>query len=92
MEEQCSLKWKALLKVFENIDRNSRGAKEEYEQLKELANLENEMTPRQKSGIVDRCNYRIRLIDNPDEIPFANNEREEKRLQLSKEKSNGKQP
>lgn len=92
MEEPCNLKWQFLLKVFKSISRNQSDAKEKYQQLIEVAKKDNAMTPRQSAGIVERCMYQIRLIDNPKEEPFSNMEKEERRnnLTLSKEQSNGK--
>lgn len=90
MEEQCNLKWQALLKIFKEINRFEEGAKESYQQLIELAKQDTDMTPRQTSGMVDRCLYQIQLIDNPKEEPFSNMERQETRnLTLPKEKANG---
>lgn len=78
--------WTALLGLFQKIERDER---EKYVKLKELAKTK-ALTPNQMDGILARCDYRISLIDNPDKEPFANNERQEKRLHLSKEQSNGK--
>lgn len=89
MEEPCNLKWQDLLKIFKGINRYDEGAKESYQQLIELAKQDTDMTPRQKEGIAARCEYQIHLIDNPNEEPFSNMEKEEKRLNLSKEQSNG---
>ena len=93
MEEPCNLKWQALIKLFKGISRFQDGAKEEYEQLIEMAKLDKVLTPRQVAGIVDRCKYQIRLIENPSEIPFSNMEKLENRntYQLSNTESNGKQ-
>lgn len=90
MEEPCNLKWQALIKMFKEINRFDKAAKESYQELIELAKQDTDMTPRQTEGIVARCAYQIHLIDNPNEEPFSNMEKEEKRLNLSKEQSNGK--
>lgn len=92
MEEPCNLKWQSLLKSFKGINRKDSGAKEKYNQLIEVAKLDNVMTMAQKSGITGRCLYQIHLIDNPNEKPFSNMERKEDRnaYQLSNTESNGK--
>lgn len=83
--------WKSLLKIFHNIDRFTEGAKEKLLSLIELAKTKH-LHPRQMEGIVDRCKYQVRLIDNPEEKPFSNGERKEDRnsYQLSQSESNGK--
>lgn len=90
MEEPCNLKWQDLLKRFKKINRNDKGAKEKYQELIEVSKQDIDMTPRQKEGIAARCEYQIHLIDNPNEEPFSNMEKPEKRINLSKEQSNGK--
>lgn len=92
MEEQCNLKWQALLKIFKGISSKQKDAIEQYQQLIEVAKLDNEMTSRQKSGIIERCQYQIWTINNPDEKPFPNSERKEERnsYQLTNANSNGK--
>lgn len=59
MEDQCNLKWKALLKIFHGIKMDASDAKKKYEQLKELAAADGTMTPRQKEGIMARCDNAI---------------------------------
>jgi hypothetical protein len=80
----CNENWNVLLKMFHKID----GDKAQYEALKELAKTKT-LSPRQVEGIHGRCDYKIRLINNPKEVPFSNSERKEERLNLSKEQSNG---
>lgn len=90
MEEPCNLKWQELLKKFKVINRNDKDAKERYAELKELVDLDVVMTARQKSGLTDRCNYQIYLIDHPEVEPFSNLEKAEKRLHLEPAQANGK--
>jgi hypothetical protein len=50
--------WRALLKVFDGIDPKDSKAKEKWGKLAETANHTN-LAPRQRSGIVARCNHAI---------------------------------
>ena len=50
--------WRALLKVFDSIDPADTKAKEKWAKLSETANVTH-LTPRQRSGIVARCNHAI---------------------------------
>ena len=50
--------WRALLKVFDGIDPKEPKVKDKWTKLAETANHTN-LTPRQRSGIVARCNYAI---------------------------------
>lgn len=88
-DRELNTNWVALLKIFHGINRKEAGAKEKYLSLIELTKSK-PLAPRQVSGIIERCQYQVRLIETPDETPFANNERQEKRLNLPKEQSNGK--
>lgn len=90
MDDLENQNWQSILKIFHNIEKVDRStAKSQYESLKELAKTK-KLTPRQLEGIISRCDYRISLIDNPNQEPFSNMDKEAKRLNLSKEQSNGK--
>lgn len=63
-DEICNPNWDGLLKIFHAIDPKESGAKEKYNALKDLSKIKI-MTERQHEGIIDRCNYQIKQIDNP---------------------------
>ena len=50
--------WRMLLKVFDGIEPKDPKAKEKWTKLSETANV-TALTPRQRSGIVARCNHAI---------------------------------
>lgn len=58
-DEMYNNKWASMLKTFKKTVEDSPKAekvKEILEQLKEAALNTNHLTPRQKEGIIDRCN------------------------------------
>jgi hypothetical protein len=89
-DEAYNQNWVSLLNIFKKINRHEVGAKEKYLSLIELAKTKL-LTPHQIDGILGRCQYQISLIDNPEQEPWSNMEKAEKRLTLPKEQSNGKQ-
>jgi len=58
-DEPCNIKWQTLLSVFHGIDQEAYDAKEKLEQLIEVVKNDVLMTPRQKEGIVARCQNAI---------------------------------
>lgn len=89
-DNEIIAEWRGMLKMFESIlalDQDE-SAKSQYHELIKMAAASDIMTPRQKTGITDRCYYRISLIDSKDKKPFANTERQI--YKLLKEQSNGK--
>jgi hypothetical protein len=85
----CNANWESLLKIFKAIDGDNPKAKKMYLDLKEVAKTK-DLSPRQIEGMVARCDYQISFIENPDQEPFSNSQRMEKRLNLPKEQANGK--
>jgi hypothetical protein len=88
-DKLCNENWVLLLKIFHKVNGSDEQRKEQYNALKDLSKTKT-LSPRQSEGITGRCDYRIHLIDNPNEEPFSNMEKPEKRINLSKEQSNGK--
>ncbi len=82
--------WNSLLKIFHSIESGSGDKKPKYQALKELAKTKT-LTYNQAAGISERCDYQISLIEDKNQIPFANSLRTDihKTLDLGKTESNG---
>lgn len=57
-DEICNPNWETMLKMFHNINPESKDAKERFTQVKILSQSK-VMTERQHEGIIDRCNNQI---------------------------------
>lgn len=56
--DQMNANWDSLLKVFHSIEMGSKGSKEKYEALMEMAN-QKPLNGRQREGILARCKHAI---------------------------------
>jgi hypothetical protein len=91
-DQECNNNWDSLLRVFHKIIESSiNKRKAQYESLRDKAQNMSPLTPRQREGIIDRCDYQISLIDSPCLKPFANMFTKKASFQLDKAQSNGKE-